>query len=99
MAAVGGAGLLQLSCSTGKLRGAPDVPAGDRASVAGGATASQSTASPPAERFRPIIDRYLPLPRILHPEPGVRFDAKHPRYSPYALKFARTDLCWVRPVT
>ncbi len=23
------------------------------------------------ERFRSILDRYLPLPRILHPEPGV----------------------------
>lgn len=33
----------------------------------------------PWERFRSIIDRYLPLPRILHPEPGARFDAKHPR--------------------
>jgi len=33
----------------------------------------------PWERFGTIMDRYLPLPRILHPEPGVRFDAKHPR--------------------
>jgi len=33
----------------------------------------------PWKRFRSIIDRYLPLPRILHPEPGVRFDARHPR--------------------
>lgn len=33
----------------------------------------------PWERFRSIIDRYLPVPRILHPEPGVRFDARHPR--------------------
>jgi RNA-directed DNA polymerase len=33
----------------------------------------------PWERFRSIIDRYLPLPRILHPEPGARFDAMHPR--------------------
>lgn len=33
----------------------------------------------PWERFRSIIDRYLPLPRILHPEPGVRFDAKYSR--------------------
>lgn len=33
----------------------------------------------PWERFRSILDRYLPRPRILHPEPGVRFDAKHPR--------------------
>jgi group II intron reverse transcriptase/maturase len=31
------------------------------------------------ERFRSILDRYLPRPRILHPEPGVRFDAMHPR--------------------
>jgi group II intron reverse transcriptase/maturase len=27
------------------------------------------------ERFRPIVDRYLPSPRILHPLPAVRFDA------------------------
>ncbi len=33
----------------------------------------------PWERFSSIIDRYLPLPQILQPEPGVRFDAKHPR--------------------
>jgi hypothetical protein len=30
----------------------------------------------PWERFRSITDRYLPLPRILHPQPGVRFDAR-----------------------
>ena len=33
----------------------------------------------PWERYRSILDRYLPLPRILHPEPGVRFDARHSR--------------------
>lgn len=33
----------------------------------------------PWERFRSILDRYLPLPRILHPAPGVRFDARYPR--------------------
>jgi RNA-directed DNA polymerase len=31
------------------------------------------------ERIRPILDRYLPLPRILHPEPTRRFDAKYSR--------------------
>ena len=31
------------------------------------------------ERFAPIVDRFLPWPRILHPEPGARFDATHPR--------------------
>ena len=30
-------------------------------------------------RFGPIVEYWLPLPRILHPWPGVRFDAKHPR--------------------
>lgn len=33
----------------------------------------------PWDRFRSIVDRYLPLPRILHPQPGVRFDARYPR--------------------
>jgi RNA-directed DNA polymerase len=33
----------------------------------------------PWEKFSSIIDRYLPLPRILQPEPGVRFDANQPR--------------------
>jgi len=33
----------------------------------------------PWDRSNAILDRYLPLPRILHPEPGVRFDAKYPR--------------------
>ena len=31
----------------------------------------------PWERFRSIVDCYLPPPRILHPTPGDRFDAKH----------------------
>jgi RNA-directed DNA polymerase len=31
------------------------------------------------KQFRSIIDRCLPLPRILHPEPGARFAAKYPR--------------------
>jgi group II intron reverse transcriptase/maturase len=33
----------------------------------------------PWERFDSILDRYLPLPRILHPQPGARFDAKYSR--------------------
>ena len=33
----------------------------------------------PWERFAQIVSRFLPLPRILHPEPGMRFDAMHPR--------------------
>jgi group II intron reverse transcriptase/maturase len=30
-------------------------------------------------RFAPIADFWLPVPRILHPWPNVRFDAIHPR--------------------
>ena len=33
----------------------------------------------PWKRFRSILDLYVPLPRVLHPEPGVRFDARYPR--------------------
>ena len=33
----------------------------------------------PWERFRTILDQWLPAVRILHPLPSVRFDAKHPR--------------------
>ena len=31
------------------------------------------------ERFGAIVDRFLPSARILHPQPGARFDAMHPR--------------------
>jgi len=33
----------------------------------------------PWERFGSIANRYLPRPRILHPIPDLRFDAKYPR--------------------
>jgi RNA-directed DNA polymerase len=31
------------------------------------------------KRFRRHVDRWIPRPKILHPYPDVRFDAKHPR--------------------
>ncbi|WP_390621231.1 group II intron reverse transcriptase/maturase [Urbifossiella limnaea] len=31
------------------------------------------------ERFRPLIAFFVPRPKIQHPYPNVRFDAKHPR--------------------
>jgi len=31
------------------------------------------------ERFTPLLDHYLPQPRVLHPYPLARFYAKHPR--------------------
>ena len=31
------------------------------------------------DRMRPIVDKWLPLPRLMHPLPSVRFAVKHPR--------------------
>jgi hypothetical protein len=33
-----------------------------------------------------LCNRRLPRPRLVHPYPGVRFDATHPRQEPYALE-------------
>ena len=30
-------------------------------------------------RMRRLAERWIPSPRVLHPYPGVRFDAIHPR--------------------
>ena len=38
----------------------------------------------PWRRFTRIAKRWLPRPTILHPYPGERFHAKHPRQEPYA---------------
>ena len=31
------------------------------------------------ERLAPFVKRWLPSPRILHPYPSIRFDARYPR--------------------
>lgn len=31
------------------------------------------------ERFWPLVDRWIPSAKILHPHPNLRFDASHPR--------------------
>jgi hypothetical protein len=36
------------------------------------------------ERLKPLFDRWIPLPRVLHPYPIARFEAKYPRRKPYA---------------
>ena len=38
----------------------------------------------PWDRLTPIFNRWIPLPRVLHPYPSVRFAATHPRWEPYA---------------
>jgi RNA-directed DNA polymerase len=38
----------------------------------------------PWDRVRPIFDRWIPKPRVLHPYPSKRFFAIHPRWEPYA---------------
>jgi hypothetical protein len=37
-----------------------------------------------SQRSRISMDRWLPVPRVLHPYPMQRFDASHPRREPYA---------------
>jgi len=37
------------------------------------------------ERTRRLADRWLPKPRVLHPYPEKRFDARHPRQEPSAV--------------
>lgn len=37
------------------------------------------------DRFRSICDTWLPVPRVLHPWPNVRFRRQHPRQEPYAV--------------
>jgi RNA-directed DNA polymerase len=43
-------------------------------------------------RMTEIADSYLPIPRILHPWPSVRFIAKHPRWEPGA-RIAPAGIC------
>ena len=31
-----------------------------------------------------LVERWIPVPRVLHPYPMQRFDASHPRREPYA---------------
>ena len=38
----------------------------------------------PWDRLKPIFDRWIPLPRVLHPYPDVRFAATYPKWEPYA---------------
>jgi hypothetical protein len=44
------------------------------------------------ERFRIILNRYVPRVRIMHPQPLHRFDAKHTREEPSALG-AHAGIC------
>ena len=38
----------------------------------------------PLGRLSRLVDRWIPVPRVLHPYPMERFDATHPRWKPYA---------------
>ena len=37
------------------------------------------------EKFKLILGQWLPMPRITHPWPNVRFRRHHPRQEPYAV--------------
>jgi RNA-directed DNA polymerase len=36
-------------------------------------------------RMQRLVQKWLPIPRVLHPYPNVRFDARHPRQEPSAV--------------
>ena len=36
------------------------------------------------DRLNRLVERWIPVPRVLHPYPMERFDATHPRRKPYA---------------
>jgi hypothetical protein len=36
------------------------------------------------ERLIPVLNRWIPEPRVLHPYPDARFAATHPSWKPYA---------------
>jgi group II intron reverse transcriptase/maturase len=38
----------------------------------------------PLDRLSRLVDRWIPVPRVVHPYPMARFDASHPRWKPYA---------------
>ncbi len=38
----------------------------------------------PLDRLNRFVERWIPVPRVLHPYPMARFDASHPRRKPYA---------------
>jgi group II intron reverse transcriptase/maturase len=38
----------------------------------------------PLDRLNRLVDRWIPVPRALHPYPMQRFDATHPRWKPDA---------------
>ena len=38
----------------------------------------------PLARLDRLMDRWIPVPCVLHPYPMERFDATHPRWKPYA---------------
>ena len=38
----------------------------------------------PFARLNLLVQRWIPVPRVLHPYPRDRFDATHPRWKPYA---------------
>ena len=44
------------------------------------------------DRISRLAEAYLPLPRILHPGPNVRFAVKHPRWEPGA-RIAPAGIC------
>ena len=82
LARQGPARALQLLRSARQQRGIGRVPTAAHPVLAGGALAPQPERRVTWERAYRLADRWLPPPRILHPWPDARFDARTRGRSP-----------------
>ena len=69
--------LLQLPCHSTSQREARAVPSSALLAVVGNRRLPQRDECG-CDRHRSLFDRWAPYPRIVHPYPGVRFDATYP---------------------
>ncbi len=76
----GRARILPIPCGTGQFRHGSTRSGRKSPDIGGGRWGGAvSAALWTWERFQPLMDHYLPPPRVLHPYPLARSNAKHPR--------------------
>jgi hypothetical protein len=96
MAAAGGDGLLPIPCGAGQHPTAEPVPGSSVPVVAACTAPPESDGEGLVGRGGRIVDRWIPAPRLLHPYPDARFDARI-RARAVCGSSARTDLRGGRP--
>lgn len=79
MASAGGAGLLPIRCCPREFDSVTCLLAARLPTVAEYLVRRSQRAQVRWGRLFPILYRWIPQPRVLHPYPHVRFAATHPR--------------------